>query len=479
MVVHVPDDAPSPRLCVIEKRLGEKEYGYNLHAEKARGQFVGLVDNGSPADRGGLKQGDRIFAVNGQSIVGENHKKVVERIKQNPNRCEMLVISEEGAKWYAEHGISITLDLPNITRYNPDDHTSNPQFVAPPPPPIEPMHGAHDKPMPRISRLIKSSPSDEFGFNLHAERGRGHFIGTVDAGGIGDRAGLKMGQRIVGVNDTLVYPTTPHKEVVALIKRSSLQTTLLVASEEVDKWYKDHNAEYSFAYAEEYGRERTGTYTQGLTPHNGDQAHRESLGAGPRRATVVSVESMVDAVLKQEPVPDPELESENEDPSHNHSTANHYNAYQQQQHDRLDIIEPAEIDLDDVWKNVQLPTTGAAVGAVVGATGIAHEVRVTRSSTKESAVDVPNHHHHDEYLPSQISPESAPSLNLNQQASPLSNGSVNMSGYSRSSGSPTENDIYNLSAKDAREFLRSKNRKNRNRGIDMSLDEKYQVVTNM
>ena len=27
--------------------------------------------------RGGLKQGDRIFAVNGQSIVGENHKKVI------------------------------------------------------------------------------------------------------------------------------------------------------------------------------------------------------------------------------------------------------------------------------------------------------------------------------------------------------------------------------------------------------------------
>ena len=69
MVVHVPDDAPSPRLCVIEKRPGEKvikfkvpskyrrfqEYGYNLHAEKARGQFVGLVDNGSPADRSALK----------------------------------------------------------------------------------------------------------------------------------------------------------------------------------------------------------------------------------------------------------------------------------------------------------------------------------------------------------------------------------------------------------------------------------------
>ncbi|VDM53718.1 unnamed protein product [Angiostrongylus costaricensis] len=108
-----------------------------------------------------------------------------------------------------------------------------------------------NKPRPRLCELEKSSPSEEFGFNLHAEKGRGHFIGTVDQGGIGDRAGLRMGQRIVGVNGVLVYPNTPHKEVVAQIKRSPLRTTLLVASENVDRWYKEHNAEYSFDYVEE------------------------------------------------------------------------------------------------------------------------------------------------------------------------------------------------------------------------------------
>ena len=30
MVVHVPDDAPSPRLCVIEKRLGEKVVKFKI-----------------------------------------------------------------------------------------------------------------------------------------------------------------------------------------------------------------------------------------------------------------------------------------------------------------------------------------------------------------------------------------------------------------------------------------------------------------
>lgn len=57
----------------------------------------------------------------------------------------------------------------------------------------------------------KQRPNDEFGFNLHAERSKGHFIGAVDAGGIADLAGLETGQRIVGVNGELVYPTSLHK----------------------------------------------------------------------------------------------------------------------------------------------------------------------------------------------------------------------------------------------------------------------------
>ncbi|XGW27672.1 hypothetical protein V3C99_007903 [Haemonchus contortus] len=278
-MVQLPADAPSPRLCIVEKNSPDQEYGYNLHAERGRGQFVGMVDKGSPADLGGLRMGDRIFAVNGHSIIGESHKKVVERIKENATRCEMLVISEEGAQWYQDHGIEINMQLPNIERvtrngttkangspppaagwYAPTTKATDPVFVAPPPPLEEP---AMNKPRPRLCKLEKSSQSEEFGFNLHAEKGRGHFIGTVDQGGIGDRAGLRMGQRIVGVNGVLVYPNTPHKEVVAQIKRSPLRTTLLVASEDVDRWYKEHGAEFSFDYVEE---EATNHHQQ-LSPH--------------------------------------------------------------------------------------------------------------------------------------------------------------------------------------------------------------------
>ncbi|VDL66851.1 unnamed protein product, partial [Nippostrongylus brasiliensis] len=122
------------------------------------------------------------------------------------------------------------------------------------------------KPRARLCKLEKTSQSEEFGFNLHAEKGRGHFIGIVDQGGIGDRAGLRQGQRIVGVNGVLVYPNTPHKEVVAHIKRSPLRTTLLVASEEVDRWYKEHNAEFSFDYIEDHEGQSSQQHQQ-ISPH--------------------------------------------------------------------------------------------------------------------------------------------------------------------------------------------------------------------
>uniref|UniRef100_A0A0M3HIV4 DUF2185 domain-containing protein n=1 Tax=Ascaris lumbricoides TaxID=6252 RepID=A0A0M3HIV4_ASCLU len=61
-----------------------------------------------------------------------------------------------------------------------------------------------------------------------------------------------MGQRIVGVNGKLIFPATSHKEVVGLIKMNPLQTDLLVASEEVDRWYAENNEEFSFDYADRY-----------------------------------------------------------------------------------------------------------------------------------------------------------------------------------------------------------------------------------
>lgn len=82
-----------PRLCHVSKRADFDGYGFNLHAEKGRpGQYIGKVDEASPAESSGLRQGDRIIEVNGSNIGSETHKQVVERIKSVVGHTTLLVI---------------------------------------------------------------------------------------------------------------------------------------------------------------------------------------------------------------------------------------------------------------------------------------------------------------------------------------------------------------------------------------------------
>lgn len=81
------------RICHVVKRDDFDGYGFNLHAEKGRpGQYIGKVDEGSPAESAGLRQGDRIIDVNAINIGSETHKQVVERIKSVQNQTRLLVI---------------------------------------------------------------------------------------------------------------------------------------------------------------------------------------------------------------------------------------------------------------------------------------------------------------------------------------------------------------------------------------------------
>lgn len=58
---------------------------------------IGRVIEGSPADQcGKLKVGDRISAVNGQSIVELSHDSIVQLIKDAGNVVTLTVVAEEG-----------------------------------------------------------------------------------------------------------------------------------------------------------------------------------------------------------------------------------------------------------------------------------------------------------------------------------------------------------------------------------------------
>lgn len=115
MSSELPADAPIPRLCHLVKWVDFDGYGFNLHAEKSRtGQFIGKVDEDSPAQHAGLQEGDRIIEVNGVNIANENHRQVVERIKSVSNETKLLVVDEEADAWYKERKVVVKSTLPNV-----------------------------------------------------------------------------------------------------------------------------------------------------------------------------------------------------------------------------------------------------------------------------------------------------------------------------------------------------------------------------
>ncbi|XP_076471985.1 Na(+)/H(+) exchange regulatory cofactor NHE-RF2-like isoform X2 [Babylonia areolata] len=93
------------RLCKLRKWSDFDGYGFNLHAERDKpGQFIGAVDPDSPAEVGGLRQGDRIVEVNGDNIEALSHAGVIQKVKAGGERVELLVLDREADAYYYHGG---------------------------------------------------------------------------------------------------------------------------------------------------------------------------------------------------------------------------------------------------------------------------------------------------------------------------------------------------------------------------------------
>ena len=135
--MELPEDAPQPRLCHLIKWPHFDGYGFNLHAEKAKsGQYIGKVDDDSPAQAAGLREGDRIIEVNMVNISNENHRQVVERIKSNPNETKLLVVDEAADRWYKERKLVVKNSQPNVIHLNTPVAPSQVESSPPPTPPL-------------------------------------------------------------------------------------------------------------------------------------------------------------------------------------------------------------------------------------------------------------------------------------------------------------------------------------------------------
>ncbi|KAM6986718.1 Na(+)/H(+) exchange regulatory cofactor NHE-RF3 [Aplochiton taeniatus] len=216
-----------PRIADMKK--GSDGYGYFLRVEpNMAGHFIKDIDGGSPAEKAGLKDMDRLVAVDGQDVDDCSHQQVVERIRQSGSKCCLLVVDAETDKLYKLGGVSPILFWEEMR--GSVLPPSYPEALAAPPPvyvstPADKQEEVELK--PKLCKMDKSPAG--YGFHLNGIQGVcGQYIKEVVKGGAADREGLEDGHFVIEVNGVNVEQST-HEEAVALIRNSGSSLVLLVA----------------------------------------------------------------------------------------------------------------------------------------------------------------------------------------------------------------------------------------------------------
>jgi len=101
------------------------------------------VDPASPAEAAGLREGDRIVAVNGVDVADGTHQDVVRRIRADPDRVELLVVDAETDEYFKQRGVNVSTSMTDSAVQRivcPSDniHTDRLPSTAP----IQTSHGA-------------------------------------------------------------------------------------------------------------------------------------------------------------------------------------------------------------------------------------------------------------------------------------------------------------------------------------------------
>lgn len=64
------------------------------------GHFIKDIDRDSPAGRAGLKEMDRLVAVDGKEVDNCSHEQVVDMFRQSGGECCLLVVDKETDQMY-------------------------------------------------------------------------------------------------------------------------------------------------------------------------------------------------------------------------------------------------------------------------------------------------------------------------------------------------------------------------------------------
>ncbi|XP_049584163.1 Na(+)/H(+) exchange regulatory cofactor NHE-RF3 [Syngnathus scovelli] len=223
-----------PRIVNLTKAPGG--YGFLLKEEAyMSGHVITEIDRGSPAEGGGLKDMDRLVAVNGEHMDMRSHEQVVDAIGQSGNKCCLLVVDKDTDLMYAQGKVSPMLFWEEKKdSLSPPSYSEAITFPAPlkPPTPAQEWKKKEEIELkPKLCKMEKTAAG--FGFHLNGIQGvLGQYIKDVVKGGAADLAGLEDDDIVVEVNGKNVEQCT-HEEVVDIIRGTGNRLEMLVATKNV------------------------------------------------------------------------------------------------------------------------------------------------------------------------------------------------------------------------------------------------------
>ncbi|KAM9342274.1 Na(+)/H(+) exchange regulatory cofactor NHE-RF3 [Pholidichthys leucotaenia] len=194
------------------------------------GHFIKDIDKGSPAERAGLQDKDRVVAVDGKEVESCSHDQVVDRIKKSGNSCCLLVVDRETDKMYKKGKVSPIIFLADM-KYSPPPSYTEALTLSTPIRPSTPVSEEEEELQPKLCKLRRASAG--YGFHLNGVQGVcGQYLHEVVKGGAADKAGLENDDIVVEVNGVNVEKST-HDEAVELIRKSGDTLVMLVAKRSV------------------------------------------------------------------------------------------------------------------------------------------------------------------------------------------------------------------------------------------------------
>ncbi|XP_040438861.1 Na(+)/H(+) exchange regulatory cofactor NHE-RF3 [Falco naumanni] len=215
-----------PRECKVTKKP-QKTYGFYLRIEKdTAGHLIRNVEKNSPAEKAGLKDGDRVLRVNGVFVDKEEHAQVVEIVKNSGNSVVLLVLDDVSYHKAEKEGVNLEELGQKVSTGQQQEQQS----------PLPTANGAIAAvPQPRLCYLVREEKG--YGFSLKSTGGqKGLFIVDLAPQGAAAKAGVQNNDRLIEINGKNVENDT-HKEAVEKVRKSENHVMFLLSNEETDRYY--------------------------------------------------------------------------------------------------------------------------------------------------------------------------------------------------------------------------------------------------